>query len=272
MAKRSFLGLSLSASLTVLLSFTVSPAQVYHSIFDGTTLKGWHPQGGGAWRVTNGMIEGTHTLEGEFGHLVSDSSFTHYRLRYKWKLSTGGNSGLYFHGQEGGTAGIAGAQVEMDDNFPGGIYSTATNPWGWIAQPKAEDIKKWYKLGDWNETVLIVEGSKASVAMNGIPTVESSSPDLGTFGHIAFQVHRGIVMTLWVKDVEMSEVPGTTTLAQDRISVENQFGKKYGQTFGYLWRNNGAEIFSANGVRLSESGFSSQGNSVSKPYRLLPQN
>ena len=161
MRTRSFSNSILSACLAVFSLCDFSSAQDYHSIFDGKTLTGWHKQGGGAWRVTDGMIEGTHTLEGEFGHLVSDSTFSAYRLRYKWKLSTGGNSGLYFHGKEEGSAGIAGAQVEMDDAFPGGIYSTATDPWGWIAQPKSEDIKKWYKLGDWNETVLIVEGSKA---------------------------------------------------------------------------------------------------------------
>ncbi|MDB5106627.1 MAG: putative secreted glycosyl hydrolase [Fibrobacteres bacterium] len=194
-------------------------AQAYHPIFDGKTFKGWHFQGGGSWRVVDGVIEGTHTLEGDFGHLVSDSSFGDFRLRYKWKLTSGGNSGLYFHAQEGGEGGMAGAQLEMDESFSGGIYSTATQPWGWIAQPKAEDAKKWYRPNDWNEAVLVMKGSRAYITMNGMPTVDVTSAKLGTTGHLAFQVHQGIVMTLLIKEVEMSEAPATTALGKQPESA-----------------------------------------------------
>ena len=211
----------LRAGLDILLPFLAAcascGAQAYHPMFDGKTLKGWHTQGGGAWRVTtDGLVEGTHTLDGDFGHLVSDSSFTDFRLHFQWKLTAGGNSGLYFHAQEGGEGGMAGAQVEMDESYSGGIYSTGTTPWGWIFQPKAEDAKKWYKPQDWNDVVVIVKGTHATVTENGFAATNTSSADLGKDGHFAFQVHRGIVMTLLIRSVEWSEVPGSTSAREAR--------------------------------------------------------
>jgi hypothetical protein len=223
--------------------WTLNSAQVYRPLFNGTSLKGWHPQGTGTWRVVDGMIEGTHTT-GTFGHLVSDSSFDNFRLRWKWKLSAGGNSGLYFHSQEGEPqAGLAGVQVEMDDSFSGGIYSTATNPWGWVAQPTAANAKTWTNIGDWNEVVLVVNGNRATITMNGIKATDTVTTKLGAPGHFGFQVHANIAMTLLVKDVEISEVPGTTGVtppffgsAKDREEIKTSLSpyRAIWQAHGYF--------------------------------------
>lgn len=193
----------------------VCEAQTYRPLFDGKTLKGWHLQGAGSWKVVDGMLVGTHTKDGDHGHLVTDSAFTDFRLHFQWKLSPGGNSGLYFHARKGGAGGMIGAQLEMDETYSGGLYSTATDPWGFIYQTKAEDARKWYRPGDWNDVVLIVNGNRVTNVQNGFTTMNVTSEKLGAEGQFGFQLHAGLDMTLWLRNLEWSEVPGTTSVIPD---------------------------------------------------------
>ncbi len=214
-------------------------AQTYHSLFDGKTLQGWHIQGDGSWRVNNGMIEGSHLAQGNFGHLVTDSSFKNFRLHWVWKLSVGGNSGLYFHSQEGSDAGMIGAQVEMDESFSGGIYTTATTPWGWVSQPSADAARSWFLPGDWNDLILVVNGPRVSVMMNGKISSDVENPNLGTDGHFGIQNHANTEMTIWVKTIEISDVPGSTGLAQKK--------NRFSQSQNFFPKKELLKIFSLNG-------------------------
>ncbi len=57
-----------------------------------------------------------------------------------------GNSGLYFRIAETGSSGVTGFQAEIDSvQDVGGIYET--NGRSWVAQPTAEEVKKWFKPG-----------------------------------------------------------------------------------------------------------------------------
>lgn len=189
-------------------------AQEFKPIFDGKTLKGWHLQGEGSWRVDSGVIIGTHTATGpDFGHLVSDSEYVDFTLRFKWKLVKG-NSGLYYHSAEGGEAGMIGPQVEMDGAYPGGIYTTNTNPWGWVVQPKVEDVKTWWKPNDWNLVTVAAVGKKVTVTYNGIKTAESSDARLPQKGRLGFQVHANQECDIRIKDVELA-LPVTVGLRGD---------------------------------------------------------
>ena len=118
-------------------------SQTFVPLFNGSTLSGWHAQAVGSWQVVAGVIEGRNDVNSsQWGHLVSDSVFTNFILRYQWRLSPGGNSGLYFHSSEGGTAGMIGPQIEMD-GVNNGVYTTATNPWGWVAKAALSSSTCW---------------------------------------------------------------------------------------------------------------------------------
>ncbi len=214
-------------ALGALLSLALAPcAQTtgFVKIFDGKTTKGWHIQGHAAWRAENGVLIGTHAAaDSVFGHLVSDSAYGDFALRYQWKLVKG-NSGLYYHSAEGGAAGMIGPQVEMDDNFPGGIYTTNTNPWGWVAQPTSEAVKTWYKPNDWNLVTVTVKGPHAAITYNGLPTAETSDARLPLRGHFGFQVHALLDCEIWVKEVELS-LPVPTALGPGN-ALARKLGKR----------------------------------------------
>jgi hypothetical protein len=99
----------------------------------------------------------------------------------------------------------------MDDAFPGGIYTTNTDPWGWVTQPKPEDVKTWYRPGDWNSVVVTVKGARVTVAYNGIRTAETSDARLPSKGRFGFQVHRLTECEVWLADAAV-EVPAPVTL------------------------------------------------------------
>lgn len=201
-----------SPACAVLLAAAGLSAQEFRPLFDGASLKGWRLQGQGEWKAVDGVLVGTHAQSGkQFGHLVSDSLFGDFTFRYRWKLVRG-NSGLYFRSAEGGEAGMIGPQVEMDAAFPGGIYTTNTTPWGWVAQPRAQDVPAWYKAGDWNLVTVTAKGPRVEVAYNGIRTAETSDARLPLKGRFGFQVHAGMDCEILIDDVEVS-VPAPAALA-----------------------------------------------------------
>ncbi len=71
-------------------------------LFDGTSLKGWHLYNQGevpsAWIVQNGELYCQPIFDTTaHGDLVSDQVFKNYELAFDWKISEGGNSGVFIN-------------------------------------------------------------------------------------------------------------------------------------------------------------------------------
>jgi hypothetical protein len=66
------------------------------ALFDGKTLDGWKTQGGqGQWTVVDGVL--TSAKSG--ANLVSDRTFTDFKLHVEFRYPTNGNSGVYLRGR-----------------------------------------------------------------------------------------------------------------------------------------------------------------------------
>ena len=81
----------------------------YYVLFDGTSLNGWRGYGKdnvpSRWTVEDGCIKfsGTGTGEGqtgEGGDLIFARKFKNFILELEWKVSKGGNSGIFYLAQE----------------------------------------------------------------------------------------------------------------------------------------------------------------------------
>lgn len=78
-------------------------------MFDGTTSSGWRaykkdsfPQG---WEIVDGTIHCIGSGRGEAGSskggdIIFDSTYQNFDLKLEWKISEGGNSGIFYLGQE----------------------------------------------------------------------------------------------------------------------------------------------------------------------------
>jgi hypothetical protein len=178
----------------------------WRPLWDGKTLHGWHVIGKGEWTIEDGAIVGRHAkAEKEFGHLVTDAVFEDFTVRLKYK-TVSGNSGLYFRIDETGFSGVSGFQAEIDPHKDaGGLYET--NGRAWVVQPKPEDVKRWFKPGEWNEMTVSAQGTKVTVTVNGQTSAQIDDPKGRRRGHLALQVHGGQDVLVSFKDIEIRGEP-----------------------------------------------------------------
>lgn len=177
-------------------------ADNWRPLWDGKTFDGWHVIGKGEWKIIDGAIHGRHLKEErEFGHLVTDKTYRDFTVRLNYKAIKG-NSGLYFRIEEKGFSGVTGFQAEIDsEKDAGGLYET--NGRAWVSQPKPEDVKNWFKPGQWNEMTVSAHGGHIVVHVNGIKSAELKDDPGRREGKFALQIHGGQDCEVWFKDIEI---------------------------------------------------------------------
>jgi hypothetical protein len=81
----------------------------WRPLFDGVSTKGWHNYGnkpiGKAWKVVDGtlFLDAAVKKDGKIdggGDIISDEEFDNFHLKYDWKISVNGNSGVIFYVNE----------------------------------------------------------------------------------------------------------------------------------------------------------------------------
>ena len=182
----------------------VAAGAKWQPLWDGKTLAGWHEIGKGSWKIEDGAIHATHErTEGQFGHLVTDRTFTDFTVRLRYK-AVKGNSGLYFRIEEKGASGVSGFQAEIDPTHDaGGLYET--NGRAWVVKPPPEKIKTWYKPDAWNEMTVTALGRNVTVHVNGVRSAALVNDPGRTEGRFALQVHGGQDCEVLFKDIEILE-------------------------------------------------------------------
>ena len=183
---------------------SVRAAENWKPLWNGQTLDGWHIIGKGGWKIIDGALRGMHTMEEkEFGHLVTDKVYRDFIVRLKYK-AVKGNSGLYFRIEEKGFSGVSGFQAEIDpDKDAGGLYET--NGRSWVSQPRPEEVRRWFKPGQWNEMTVSARGGHIVVHVNGFKSAELKDDPGRREGRFALQVHGGQDCEVWFKDLEITE-------------------------------------------------------------------
>ncbi|MBC7651462.1 MAG: DUF1080 domain-containing protein [Deinococcales bacterium] len=149
-------------------------------IFDGKTTKGWHTynknEAGAAWKVEGGALHLDATAKEGRGNLVTDKSYENYHLKYEWKISPNGNSGLLFNVLEDvkyGEPYFTGPEMQVLDNdgHPDGkiIKHRAGDLYDLISCSK-ETVKP---VGEWNKAELILNNGDLTFILNGEKVVHT---------------------------------------------------------------------------------------------------
>ena len=160
------------------------------SLFDGKTLKGWTPRGGGVWSVDDGAIVGV-TGTGEYGWLCSEKAYGDFVLEYEAKLESTGNSGVQVRSRIDAKDLMVGYQFDLDRTRPstGRLYDEARRK---LLQdvPLRPEARGALKADDWNKVRLECLGDRLRSWVNGTAIVDYRDPvDLS--GIVALQVHSG---------------------------------------------------------------------------------
>jgi hypothetical protein len=196
-------------------------------IFDGHSLKGWHPsaktghsaasknQSGGKWIVKDGAIHGTQDIPGNGGIIITDEQFGDFEISLEMNNDYGPDSGLFLRSTEDGKAwqamidyhsggnlmGIYGEGLDAKPslrNYSFGetpeIITLSTN--APVPLPvKAESWKHFWRHGQWNELRARITGNPPHITtwINGVTIMEWQENQLRhpATGGIALQVHGG---------------------------------------------------------------------------------
>lgn len=208
-------------------------------LFDGTTSTGWRgynktefPKG---WEVVDGTLHCIGTGTGEAGaenggDIIYDKKFKNFQLKVEWKIQVGGNSGIFYLGQEIPEWPIYKTAPEMQ------VLDNAVHPDAMLGKDGNRQAGSLYDLlpakpqnakpaGEWNSVEIICYNGTIVHKQNGetvleyhlwtddwkklvkdskFPNLNEKWADVAPEGYIAFQDHGDNV---WYRNVKIKELP-----------------------------------------------------------------
>lgn len=162
------------------------------------------------WRMSeDGVL--THVKGG--GDIVTEKEYDNFILELDWKISEGGNSGIFFHvNEDHDYVWLGGPEMQVLDNEAHANGTTPETSAGanYALHAPCKDVTK--PVGEWNHVKLVVDGPHVEHWMNGTKLLEydlwsddwnarvaaSKFKDMPPYGlaktgHIALQDHGDIV-------------------------------------------------------------------------------
>lgn len=160
-------------------------------LFDGKTTHGWRgyrmtgfPANG--WRVKDGCLENPATNgrpNGGGGDLLTVDRFGDFDFRWEWRISHGGNSGVYYFTRERTTPGFA--MYRGDDGtaavgYEYQLLDDATHPDGKNPSHRTASLYDVIApqnaaprpVGEFNQSRILLRGSHGEHWLNGVKVVE----------------------------------------------------------------------------------------------------
>src|ERR1700744_5092147 len=185
-------------------------------LFDGKTMDGWHVFNKGniasAWSVDSGqLICNPHAKNVKHGDLVTDKEYENYDLKFEWKISKAGNSGLFVNVQERpefGATFATGPEYQLldDKNMDTAYLSNQSHKAASIFGVIPNKTTTAPISGGWNQSRVMQKDGKLTFWLNGVQTIQVDlksddwkklvaassmtkfpSYGLATKGHIALQ-------------------------------------------------------------------------------------
>jgi hypothetical protein len=149
-------------------------------LFDGATTNGWHVYNKGKvasiWQVKDGeLYSDPENMSLETGDLVSDRQFEDFELKFEWKMTKGGNSGVFINVLEREdipTPWASGPEYQLLENSHQDYTNEVKRPgclYGFDAQKTTVES---FPFGQWNESRIRQVDGKIEFYLNGVLTAE----------------------------------------------------------------------------------------------------
>ena len=197
-------------------------AEGWALLFDGASLEHWRgfkqngiPLG---WEIRDGAIHFAGGIDA--GDIITVEQYQDFDLRLEWRVSEGGNSGIFFHVSEDfDHTWESGPEMQVLDNTAhrdGGKPETRAGT-NYALHPASKEVAR--PAGEWNQVRLVVDGAQVQHWLNGEKIVEyklwsedwkarvakskfTEMPGYGQSkkGHIALQDHNDPV---WYRGIKI---------------------------------------------------------------------
>lgn len=156
-------------------------------LFDGNTSDGWRgygkdhfPEG---WEVVDGTLHMKGSGRGEAGShdggdIIYDQEFQNFELKLEWKISDGGNSGIFYLGQENPDVGpiwMTAPEMQVLDNngHPDAkLGKDGNRQAGSLYDLIPANPQNAKPVGEWNQVEIIVFKGTVVHKQNGETVVE----------------------------------------------------------------------------------------------------
>ena len=211
---------------------TAEQEEGWKLLFDGSTLNGWRDFQGkevtGPWKVEAGLLNGLGQGSDSTGYLVSESQYENFVLTFDWKISKGGNSGVFYHVIESPEFKLPYAtgpeyQVIDDIDFPRDLKEWQRVGANYAMHNAVKSKGTVKKAGMWNTSKIVFDNGHVEHWLNGEKIVEFKAwtedwftrktegknagfPEYGLarHGHFSLQDHGSPV---WYKNIKLKELP-----------------------------------------------------------------
>lgn len=201
-----------------------APAEEWTDLFANNDFSNWHKYGDGevgkAWKIENGEVyldaaNKENWQEGDGGDIVTNEEYGNFHLKYDWKISQNGNSGLIFYVHEAPeyartyNTGLEMQVLDNDGHPDAKIISHRAGDLYDLIVSSEETVKPH---GEWNSAEIIANKGKLDFILNGTTVVSTTlwtpewealvadskfkdMPNFGKFkeGKIALQDHGDLV-------------------------------------------------------------------------------
>ncbi len=152
------------------------------TLFDGTSTEGWRGFNSSSlpenWVIEDGALKSLGTGGDIGGDIVYGTrEFDNFELSLEWKISEGGNSGIFYHVVEGEKYKAlyeTGPEYQVLDDIG---FAEPAEDWQkvgadyamYIPDPKKKKVKP---AGEWNSSRIVFTEEKAEYWLNGEKVVE----------------------------------------------------------------------------------------------------
>ncbi len=156
------------------------------TLFDGKTFNGWHGYNK-TGAITNWAIEDGAMVclgaapDAHGGDIVTNEAYENFELRWEWKMTKGGNSGVMYHVLEGVKYHApyeTGPEYQMIDDIS---FPEKLEEWQKTGADYAMNVpnnkKKLKAIGEWNTSKIIFNKGHVEHWLNGKKIVEFQAWD-----------------------------------------------------------------------------------------------
>ena len=210
-------------------------AEGWHLLFDGTSTAGWkgykRDDAPGTWNVVDGnLFMNGSGRDRDRGDLLFAQQFADFHLKLEWKISEGGNSGIFYRGIEAPELDViykSAPEMQVLDNnrhpdakmgrdgnrTAGSLYD--------LIPPRPQNVRP---VGEWNSAEIRIENGQVQHYQNGelvlefqldtqawrdlvadskFPGLNRTWVDVPARGYIGLQDHNDDV---WYRSVKIREL------------------------------------------------------------------
>jgi hypothetical protein len=192
--------------------------QPWHSLFDGSTSKGWldvtgKPFPTHSWTIEDGCLKALVRTDG-FEDIRTVETFKSFELQFEWKLAKLGNSGVKYLVQrvddwtnkEGRQARARGLEYQLVD-LDSPDASDPTRISGALYSLLAPANANW-KIGVFNESRIVVHGDHVEHWLNGVRV-------------LSYETTNPAIQSALRKMLPKDAAPETPLVTESPISLQN---------------------------------------------------